>query len=84
MASRYINADLYGLGRLAQLVDQFYRTPDTALMAEIRLQERRFGLSPEDRNRLQWRITDPDDKVKPRAIKRTESIDPRKLLKAVK
>ena len=38
------------LGRLALLWDEFYKNPDARVMAEIRLQEQRFGLSPLDRS----------------------------------
>ena len=54
MASQWLETDLYALGRLAVLWDQVYRKLDAATMAEIRLQEARFGLSPLDRSRLQW------------------------------
>lgn len=56
MAGEYLDSDIPGLARLAMLVDLFYKTADPKLMAEIRLQEARFGLSPVDRSRLQWEI----------------------------
>ncbi len=54
MAGEYLETDIDGLGRLAILVDEYYWEPDKNLLAEIRLQEARFGLSPVDRSRLQW------------------------------
>ena len=84
MASVYIETDVDGLGRLAVLVDDFYMSSDPKLMAEIRLQESRFGLTPSDRARLQWEIgkIKSAEKRKPKSRKRTA--DPRKVLKIVK
>ena len=56
MASQWLGTDADALGRLALLWDQFYQNPDVKVMAEIRLQEQRFGLSPLDRSRLQWEV----------------------------
>lgn len=56
MAGEYLPTDVDGLARLAILVDEFYKRPDTEIMREIRLQEARFGLSPVDRSRLQWEV----------------------------
>lgn len=85
MATRYLKTDLDGLGMLALIVDEFYKTLDLKLLAEIRMQESRYGLSPWDRARLDWRVTPAaDDKPKPVSRKRDEAVDPRKFLKAVK
>ncbi len=64
MAPEYLETDIDGLARLALLIDNFYvlindpaamgKTKE--IMAEIRLQEARFGLSPVDRSRLQWEV----------------------------
>jgi hypothetical protein len=83
MANQYLPSDVDGLGRVAVLVDKFNLTGSSAVAAEIRLQEMRFGLSPLDRSRLQWELAKADE-----AEKRRESIDmrtrdPRKTLKAV-
>lgn len=56
MAGEYLPTDVDGLARLAILVDNYYNEPGKELMAEIRLQEARFGLSPVDRSRLQWEV----------------------------
>lgn len=55
MASQFIDTDVDGLGRLALLVDRYY-CGDLSLASEIRLQEARWGLSPVDRQRLQWTV----------------------------
>src|SRR5688572_5715888 len=57
MASQWLETDVDALGRWAILLDEFYKAPqDAKIMAEIRLQEQRFGLSPLDRSRLQWEV----------------------------
>ncbi len=56
MASEYLPTDMDGLARLAILVDEYYNDPNQKFLAEIRLQEARFGLSPVDRSRLQWEV----------------------------
>lgn len=91
MASQWLDTDIDALGRLALLWDEFYKSPsDSKVMAEIRLQEQRFGLSPLDRSRLQWEIGRGDEaeqKAARRADvsrKRTGTNDPRHLLTVVK
>jgi hypothetical protein len=85
MASQWLKTDVDALGRLALLWDQFYAKPNVQVMAEIRLQEQRFGFSPLDRSRLQWEIKRAEDapKAKPEAPKRAV-VDPRRTLMAVK
>src|SRR5688572_31061384 len=62
MASQWLGTDIDALGRLALLWDELYKSPsDSKVMAEIRLQEQRFGLSPLDRSRLQWEVSRADD-----------------------
>ncbi len=61
MASQWLETDVDALGRLALLWDEFYTEPGTKTMAEIRLQESRFGLSPLDRSRLQWEVKRGED-----------------------
>ena len=91
MSSQWLDTDTDALGRLALLWDAFYQSPgDSKVMAEIRLQEQRFGLSPLDRSRLQWEIGRADEadlKTQRRAQasqKRTGTHDPRHLLTVVK
>ncbi len=87
MASQWLETDADALGRLAMLWDEFYQNPDAKVMAEIRLQEQRFGLSPLDRSRLQWEVARGEEaqhKVKrPPVVKRTGT-DPRAFLKGLK
>jgi hypothetical protein len=75
-----------GLGRLAILWDEFYKEPKATMLAEIRLQEQRFGLSPLDRTRLQWEINkaDESERRKPKPIVKRSGTDPRAILMAVK
>lgn len=85
MASQWLETDTDALGRLALLWDEFYKHPESKVMAEIRLQEQRFGLSPLDRSRLQWEVSRADDaelkKDRQREThrKRTGTHDPRAL-----
>lgn len=89
MASQWIETDTDALGRLAVLWDEFYKAPDGKVMAEIRLQEQRFGLSPLDRSRLQWEVakgSEAESRHERRQMspKRTGTHDPRRGLMAVK
>lgn len=87
MASQWLETDTDALGRLAVLWDLFYHTPSASLLAEIRLQESRFGLSPLDRSRLQWevqRAEEAEQKRAPAPVRRTGTADPRRILMAVK
>lgn len=60
MAAEFLQADIHALYRLAELVEMFWREPDKALAAEIRLEQQAFGLTPIDRRRLQWSIDEED------------------------
>ncbi len=88
MASQWLETDVDALGRVALLWDQFYEKPSAGVMAEIRLQEQRFGLSPLDRSRLQWEVNrgdEADRKLRQRVQPSAKvSGDPRRLLQAVK
>lgn len=90
MAGQWLETDADALGRVALLWDEFYNSPDAKVMAEIRLQEQRFGLSPLDRSRLQWEVSRADEaeQKQQRRIeaprRRTGTHDPRRLLMAVK
>jgi len=85
MAGQFLQSDIDGLGRLAVLVDEFNRKPQAKLLAEIRLQESRFGLSPLDRSRLQWEIARAEE-TKPKTPARrprADAVDPRAALTLV-
>lgn len=81
---KYLRADMQGLYVLVDLVDQYWtaaRAERPALAAEIRLQRVPYGLTPYDRNRLQWKVEDakPVAKAESPAPKRA-AFDPRKVL----
>jgi hypothetical protein len=85
VASKFLRVDEHALFVIAALRDLFWRTPDAALAAEIRLQEARFGLDPLARRRLGWEIHDgpapaPEQPEPPEA----EPPDPRKVLSMVR
>ena len=89
MASQWIETDMDALGRLAVMWDEFYTRPDAKVLAEIRLQESRFGLSPLDRSRLQWEVakgSEAEERQQRRRElpRRTGTADPRAILMAVK
>lgn len=87
MAGEYLPTDVDGLGRLAILVDEYYKAPDKAVLAEIRLQEARFGLSPVDRSRLQWEVQKGEEAARRRKPPETgikSAKDPRGILGVVK
>lgn len=84
MASEYLKTDIDGLARLAILVDDYYKRPDKNVLAEIRLQEARFGLSPVDRSRLQWEIKKADEATgNVRTKSKHLKVDPRDMLEAM-
>ena len=82
MSTQYREADMHALLRLAVLIDLFWIKPTVPLAAEIRQEESRFGLTPLDRMRLQWKIEDEKPAKVPRAVR--EGPDPRALLRSVK
>lgn len=91
MATQWLETDADALGRLALMWDEFYNVPNSKTLAEIRLQEQRFGLSPLDRSRLQWEVSRGEEAEQKRrrsapavTFGRTGTSDPRKLLVAVK
>lgn len=87
MASQWLDTDVDALGRLAVIWDEFYKVPDTKALAEIRLQEQRFGLSPLDRSRLQWEVARGEEadrrRQKPGAKGGKGGADPRGILMPV-
>jgi len=86
MASQWLDSDVDGLGRVALIWDRFYKEPDVKYLAEIRLQEQRFGLSPLDRTRLQWEVNrvDESERKRPKPAMERTGTDPRSILQAVK
>ncbi len=88
MAGEYLPTDIDGLARLAILVDDYYCAPGKELLAEIRLQEARFGLSPIDRSRLQWEVAKGEEaerkRKSPQMPQNPSHIDPRGILGVAK
>ena len=60
MAAEFIDADLFNLYHLAELMDDFAMSQSTKerieLSKEIRIKGQAFGLTPLDRRRLSWEI----------------------------
>ena len=83
---------MHGLARLAMIIDDFYQSGNPKLLAEIRLQEARFGLSPIDRSRLQWEVQKGEEaerRRRPKAAAQSQdedapAADPRNVLRVVK
>lgn len=93
MASEFLAADKQGgLYNLAELYQRRYTANDTkelvTIIAEIRQQEVRFGLSPIDRRRLQWEVEkgeQADERTsRRRGLRNVEGKDPRDVLKVAK
>ncbi len=81
MAGEFLASDVHQLLMVAALVDDYWRKPTPAKLAEIRLQGRAYGLSPLDRRRLQWAVERTEaaqDRGKRRRA--TPSKDPRLVL----
>lgn len=79
-AEEFTATDWLRLESLVPLWDQYHRTGDVKLMAEIRLNEAALGATPADRLRLRWRIDaegSEKGKATPRASSRSNA-DPRK------
>jgi hypothetical protein len=94
MAEEYNEVDKQGLHILLDLVDQYWKLSakeigkKKELANEIRLQRQCFGLTPLDRNRLQWE-TEKADKATNNSQKRRNAplkvykTDPRAMLDKV-
>lgn len=88
MSSAWIEADLPGLQRAIQLVEDFHRSESArermALQSEIRQQELRFGLSPIDRRRLEWEVEQPEEPEQAAEPEPTKPVvDPRSSMRLV-
>jgi hypothetical protein len=84
LVGEFIRVDLFGLYRLALLVDRYWREATPALACEIRLQGQCYGLTPLDRRRLQWEVKAGEEgKPKPQVDRpptTTVGDDPRRVL----
>ena len=85
MREQWLDVDRHALNRLAVIVEMYWRDPTQQLLAEIRLQEQRFGLTWADRHRLGWSAEKPKVPTPAQTAKemRDEGIDPREGLRAV-
>lgn len=94
MAAEYVQADMHALLLIADLMDQYWRNPTTALATEIRLARKDFGQTPMDRRRLQWEVQRVEREDEPGTGRRRRDEmaqptpqpggDPRLALRAVK
>jgi hypothetical protein len=82
MAAEWLPSDSEPLLRLAVLVEDFWTKPTKELAAEISKAEARFGLTPYDRHRMDWKVEQPS--AKPAARPAPKGADPRELLRVVK
>jgi len=86
MRQEYLRVHVEGLFLLADLVDQYWYHPSTALASEIRLQRQCFGLTPIDLRRLQWevdrgeRAEEAREQRRSRPAPRKPRSDPRNVL----
>lgn len=87
MAGELLPADVHRVYLLAELVNQFWQSPTSALATEIRLQGMCFGLTPIDRRRLQWEVVPPlpeqDAPVTEQPDLEANRRDPRDLLRVL-
>lgn len=86
VAGRLLTIDVHELYLLAVLRDDFWKG-DVSRANEIRLQRRAFGLTPEDRNRLDWHVSPPAGAGDGDGRRRAEPgrrQDPRAVLSLVK
>jgi hypothetical protein len=83
-ASLFTETDWQRLHMTAQLVDEYYRRPSAALLAEIRANETKLGATPDDRQRLRWSIVDDEEAAPAETVTRSRrKPDPRRHLTAV-
>jgi hypothetical protein len=79
MAPEFHKSDIHGLFSLAYLVNDFWTAPTAKLRresaAEVRLQSQRYGLSPMDRRRLQWQITENESKERTNRRQAAREVD---------
>lgn len=94
MAPEYDDSDRHGLNMLAVLVNDYWFAETSRermqLLAEVRQQSQRYGLSPIDRRRLQWEIERTDEAQQKGTRRRAAAAkkpaggtDPRAVLRAI-
>jgi hypothetical protein len=89
MSTKWLRVDWIGLRILLVLHDTFWKTGDLEVAKEIRLQRAQFGLTPQDRGRLQWEIAKGEEaehrlKAGKPVVKAGTVRDPRAFLKGLK
>jgi hypothetical protein len=72
LVSEFLNVDINGLFRLAVLENNFWLEPCSKTHAEIRLAQKDFGLTPNDRRRLEWTV-ETAEKAKESGTQRTQA-----------
>lgn len=86
IAGEWVDADVPGLVVLAQLVEDFWRAEPAnrpKVAAEVRMQQREYGLSPFSRRQLQWEIKRVEGVRPPVPQRESAKSDPRKHLRAL-
>lgn len=79
MAIKFLEADMPRLYLALELTEQFWRKPSAHVAKEIRQTLQAFGLTPLDRNRLQWKVEPKAETPKPEKKARRD-FDPSKVL----
>lgn len=77
MAQEFVQSDVNELLLLASLVDAYWSSGNTELLSEIRLQRQCFGLTPIDRRRLQWQVTQTDEAMARAKMRQTRQAEQR-------
>jgi len=86
MSVEILRADEMALCVLLILVDKYFRFPSVQLAAEIRQQQKEFGLTPLNRRRLEWQVAQAEeakDRYEHKRVRRAvilDAGDPRKSL----
>lgn len=83
MIGEWVDADLPRLIEIAMMRDELWRTGDSKMAAEIRLQEREFGLTPLSRRSLQWEIKRVEAASRPAAVPEATPAQRRARMKAL-
>jgi hypothetical protein len=87
ISGEWVDADVPGLVALAQLVEDFWRSPREQrgkAHAEVRMASREYGLSPFSRRQLQWEVKRIEGASRPTPEpQRRTGPDPRSALRVV-
>lgn len=83
MVSEWVQADVPGLLVLAALVDDFWRFGEVKTAAEIRMQQREYGLSSLARRSLQWEVKRVEGHAAPAPAPRPRTRGGKAVLRAL-